>query len=59
VLFLTQMCIFAHTAVVSNTRILVAPLPHTPGGGPRMQLTVYENRAFSNTENAMILPVPR
>ena len=48
------MCIFANTVEkVSNTRIAVAPLP-----GGNSQLTIYENRAMSQGQNAMILPVP-
>lgn len=49
------MCIFANTVEsVSNTRIAVCPLP-----GGALQLTVYENKAFTSTpNNAMILPVP-
>jgi hypothetical protein len=46
------MCLFTEPARVSNTRILVAALPDSK------QLTVYENQATSETQNAMILPVP-
>ena len=47
------MCIFTHDVVsVSNTKILVAPLP----GG--RQVIVYENSAKSDHNNTMILPVP-
>ncbi len=47
------MCIFAYPVVsVSNTKILVAPLPHN------RQVTVYQNTAHSERSNTMILPVP-
>lgn len=47
------MCIFTHDAVVTNTRILVAPLPN------ERQVTIYENTAETQEPNAMILPVPQ
>lgn len=47
------MCIFTSDVdSVSNTKILVAPLP----GG--RQITVYENQAQTSVPNTMILPVP-
>lgn len=48
------MCVVSSkSAVVSNTGILVVPLPNG------RQLTVYGNRVSTASEGAMILPVPR